>query len=92
MVQPIARYHVTLTGRIRPRITWRGKLIMQVEECHQRLNDWEPSLDPQARPIYKWRDATVFDYIGSAIAKMESLPAQPEARKAIYPPRPISTT
>lgn len=48
-----------LTGKVRHRTNWRGKLILQVEEEFNTDGDW-PS---PSRTYTEWRDATVSDVV-----------------------------
>lgn len=86
MVQPLARYHVTLTGQLRPRVTWRGQVVLQVQEKHERMCDWEPTLDPQAKPYYTWRDAKPADLSLGWAPMQAQLAAQPASPPPMQPP------
>lgn len=46
-----------LTGRVRFRRTWRGKMIAQVEESYQIRHFWNTN----AKEYFHWRDANYFD-------------------------------
>lgn len=58
MVMPIPYpTNVALTGRVRFRTNWQGKLIAQVEESYQLRHFFHTSPTEYAR----WRDAGIFD-------------------------------
>ena len=50
-----------LTGAWRYRITWRGKLILQVQEKFLRMYDLGGSGHFDESDYYRWRDATIHD-------------------------------
>ena len=62
-------YHQTLTGRVRPRRTWLGRVVLQVEVLFERLSDPVPPMPgelhaPEQHVIgthTEWRDARVND-------------------------------
>ena len=50
-----------LTGRIRYRIGWRGKLVLQVEHSTGVLAVDGPHTGKVCGPYFGWRDATIED-------------------------------
>jgi hypothetical protein len=64
MVAPVKSYRKTLTGRVRGRRAWFGKVLMQVEVMAEEL-----SLPREGQPRsvlsrhYEWRDATLDDFL-----------------------------
>lgn len=51
-----------LTGKVRYRTTWRGKLILQVEESFSRSRYPDDTYEYTA-----WRDATVSDMVVTTV-------------------------
>ncbi|WP_066338309.1 hypothetical protein [Azohydromonas lata] len=69
MAAPPPICHQTLTGRVRPRRTWLGRVVLQVEVLCERLSPPVPPMPgelhaPEQRVISthtEWRDARMND-------------------------------
>jgi hypothetical protein len=60
-MMPYYAYKKTLTGRVRPRRTWYGKVLMQVEVISQKYNLGSDILSGHS--YLEWRDADINDYL-----------------------------
>lgn len=64
MVAPIKVYQKTLTGRVRGRRTWFGKVLMQVEVMAEELSlPRKGAVSVRLSRRYEWRDATLDDFL-----------------------------
>lgn len=64
MPAPLPIHHRTLTGRVRPRRTWTGRVVLQVEVLCERLDlvSLLPDREPQVIGTHtEWRDARMND-------------------------------
>lgn len=67
MVAPIPHLTQRLTGRVRPRRTWWGKVFLQVEVRNEERTPFgRPGggLLPPDRVYFTWRDALLNDSLG----------------------------
>jgi hypothetical protein len=76
MAAPPPIYHQSLTGRTRPRRTWYGKVVLQVEVLFERLSHPCPPMPgqrhaPEQEVIgthTEWRDAKPNDALEQVYA------------------------
>lgn len=71
MAAPPPIYHQSLTGRTRPRRTWYGKVVLQVEVLFERLDLVSLLPDREPRVIdtrTEWRDARINDQLEQVYA------------------------
>jgi hypothetical protein len=67
MAIPPPTYHRTLTGRARPRRTWFGVVVLQVEVLCERIEPASlmPGQEPRVVGVHtEWRDARMNDELG----------------------------
>ena len=64
MVCPVTEHRQSLTGRVRPRLGWFRKLILQVE-VHVDVIEPYPGHERKVRAYTQWRDATPADLINT---------------------------
>lgn len=76
MVAPLPIYHQTLTGRARPRRTWTGRVLLQVEVLFERMEPASlmPGQEPRVVSVHtEWRDARGNDPLGQVYQSTRSL-------------------
>lgn len=69
MPAPLPIHHRTLTGRVRPRRTWTGRVVLQVEVLCERMSNPVPTMPghlhaPEQTVVSthtEWRDARMND-------------------------------
>jgi hypothetical protein len=64
MPAPLPIFHRSLTGRVRPRRTWTGRVVLQVEVLCERLDlvSLLPGSEPHVIGMHtEWRDARMND-------------------------------
>lgn len=68
MVAPLWRHtQHELTGRVRHRRNWRGKMILQVEVSYKLVR----GISEQGKTMHYWRDAIYTDFDGAMIAPQQ---------------------
>lgn len=68
MVQPPSRLMTTPTGRVRPRRTLLGRVVLQVELRVDVKPAWPPlhgEHQQSLRHYFEWRDARLNDHLAS---------------------------
>jgi hypothetical protein len=71
VVDPFPIFHRSLTGRVRPRRTWYGRVVLQVEVLCERLDLVSLLTDREPRVIStstEWRDARINDQLEQVYA------------------------
>ena len=58
VMPPLTKFDVALTGKIRYRISWNKKIIVQVQHTYKLMGLFEIN----QKEYYEWRDATFNDF------------------------------
>lgn len=83
-------YRQSLTGRVRPRRTWTGRVVLQVEVLFERLG-WPGPGDEPRRVLGRhteWRDARTNDPLEHVYGVPVAMPALPPDSPVIPQPTP----
>lgn len=72
MVANTKRFKSTLTGKVRGRMGWFSRVIMQVQVRVDEIQPWprrDGRIDVIGSPSYQWRDAKIDDLLMGRVFK-----------------------